>query len=370
MLDRRHFVYRKILVPLNVIIIIAYLSVCLLPFINTSEYWFMAIPGIIFPLLLVLLLLLMIVWGILKSKWVWICMIVAACGIQQILSVFSFHLPHDFLSDRQPNALRIVQWNVMGWDQSDERFKIENGAHTLRPVMMDAVQDQDADILCFDEFYESNKDTSFSKSNITTITSMGFPYHFFSPTKNYKNDSTSGVIIFSKYPMIDSGQFDLDRSRRGDHLVYMDIKVQDNIFRVFATHLIPINFSEWDEDQQGPDPSGYKTILSKLIRGYQFRYYQAELVQQKIDESPYPAILCGDFNDIPNSSTYFKMRGDLQDTFLKKGYWTGRTTRKSFLFISPRIDYIFADKKFKVKQFQTFHIPYSDHYPVITDLQY
>lgn len=304
-----------------------------------------------------------------KSKWLWVCLGILVCGIQQIVSVFSFHLPHDFISVRQPNTLRIVQWNVMGWDQNSEKFNIENGGHALRPEMMSTVQDQDADVLCFDEFYES-KDTSFAKSNIATIDAMGFHYHFFSPTKSYKNDSTSGVIIFSKYPMIGYGEFDLDRSRRGDHLAYMDIKVKDNIFRIFATHLIAINFSQWDEDQQGPDPGGYKRIVSNLIRGYQYRYYQAVLVQQKIAESPYPAILCGDFNDIPNSSTYFKMKGNLQDPFLVKGFWTGRTTRRSFLLISPRIDYILADKKFKVKQFETLHIPYSDHYPVVADLQY
>ncbi|HEV2831490.1 MAG TPA: endonuclease/exonuclease/phosphatase family protein, partial [Hanamia sp.] len=98
------------------------------------------------------------------------------------------------------------------------------------------------------------------------------------------------------------------------------------------------------------------------------RYQQAELVSQKIKESPYPSLICGDFNDVPNSSTYFKIKDNYQDAFLKKGSFIGRT----FRFISPtlRIDYILADKRFKVKQFQTIHVPYSDHYPVETDLQY
>ncbi|HJY22159.1 MAG TPA: hypothetical protein VJ279_04700, partial [Hanamia sp.] len=73
-------------------------------------------------------------------------------------------------------------------------------------------------------------------------------------------------------------------------------------------------------------------------------------------------------NDVPNSSTYFKIKDNYQDAFLKKGSFLGRT----FRFISPtlRIDYILADKRFKVNQFQTIHVPYSDHYPVETDLQY
>jgi endonuclease/exonuclease/phosphatase family metal-dependent hydrolase len=58
----------------------------------------------------------------------------------------------------------------------------------------------------------------------------------------------------------------------------------------------------------------------------------------------------------------------LQDTFLKKGSFLGRT----FRFISPtlRIDYILADKKFTVEQFQRIRVPYSEHYPVEADLTY
>ena len=111
-----------------------------------------------------------------------------------------------------------------------------------------------------------------------------------------------------------------------------------------------------------------RNIVSKLKKGYESRYKQAELVSEKIKESPYPSLICGDFNDVPNSSTYFKIKGNLQDAFLKKGALLGRT----FRFISPtlRIDYILADKKFKVTQYQRIKVPYSDHYPVEADLQY
>jgi endonuclease/exonuclease/phosphatase family metal-dependent hydrolase len=111
-----------------------------------------------------------------------------------------------------------------------------------------------------------------------------------------------------------------------------------------------------------------RTIVSKLKKGYEHRYEQAQLVKQKIEESPYPAIITGDFNDVPNSNTYFTIRGKLQDAFLEKGSFIGRT----FRYISPtlRIDYIFADKSFKVNQFRVIHVRYSDHYPLETDLQW
>ena len=371
-------VYRKILIFINICFIISYLFVCLVPFVNTGVNWFIALPGIIFPLLLFVLLAFIILWAILKSKFAWACVISVILGFQQIAAVFSFHLPSDFSVQKQPNTLRVMQWNVMGFDQTNEKYNIENGGHSLRPFMMDIINEQNADVLCFEEFFESN-DMAISKSNITEITKMGFPYHYFAPVENEHSEDRSGIIIFSKNPIIDSAKFDLNSNRKGEHLIYADIKVKDETFRIFATHLIPIKFGQWDEQRSMKEQlygnagsESYKAIFSKLLRGYEFRYYQALLVGQKIAESPYPAVICGDFNDIPNSSTYFNVKENLQDPFLKKGFWTGRTTRKSFGIISPtlRIDYILCSRIFKVNQFQIMSVPYSDHYPVETDLQW
>lgn len=374
MLGKTRSLFRTILIFINLGIIIAYLSVCLVPFINTGENWYFAFPGLVFPLIFFALLCFIIFWAVLKSGWFWISIVVMLLGIQQIVTVFSFHSPKEFSFDKQPNTLRVLQWNVSSLDENNKKNKEENGEHSFRPLMMDLVQAQDADILCFEEFFES-KDTSYFKPNISTITKMGYPYHYFVPTESYENDYESGIIIFSKYTMIDSAKFNFNRNGLGEHLIYTDIKVNEKFFRIFATHLESVHFDESDYQslsslKRARDP-GFgesRTIASKLKKGYEFRYQQAELVQQKIAESPYPAIICGDFNDVPNSSTYFKIKGNMQDAFLKKGYWIGRT----FRFISPtlRIDYILAGKQFKVNQYQTIHVPYSDHYPVETDLQY
>ena len=343
-----------------------------MPFVNTGENWFAAVPGIIFPILFFVLLAFIILWIILKSKFLWVCVIAAILGFQQIAAVFSFHFPSEFSSAKQPNTLRVMQWNVMEFDQPDEENMIENGFHSLRPQMMDVIQDQNADVLCLEEFYESN-DTAISHSNISLISAMGFPYHYFVALEKDNISYKTGIAIFSRYPITDTARFDFNRNKRGQHLIYTDIKVKDKTFRIFATHLIAINFADWDNQREENDESAsYSRLFKKLLRGYSFRYHQSLFVGRKIAESPYPAVICGDFNDIPNSSTYFNIKGNLQDPFLKKGFWTGRTTRKNFGIISPtlRIDYILASKKFKVSQFQIIHVPYSDHYPIKTDLQY
>src|SRR5690242_21772971 len=92
----RQPVYQKILIFFNICINLAYLFVCLVPFVNTASNWLFAVPGIVFPLLLFTLLLFTIVWIIFKSKFVWVNIITIILGTQQILAVFSFHFSQRF----------------------------------------------------------------------------------------------------------------------------------------------------------------------------------------------------------------------------------------------------------------------------------
>jgi len=108
-------------------------------------------------------------------------------------------------------------------------------------------------------------------------------------------------------------------------------------------------------------------IVAKLKRGIVIRSIQADIIEEVRNNSPYPVLFTGDLNDVPNSYTYFKVRGELRDAFLEKGYGLGRTFRG----LSPtlRIDYIFSDSRFSVAQFKREKKNYSDHYMLVADLQ-
>jgi endonuclease/exonuclease/phosphatase family metal-dependent hydrolase len=85
-----------------------------------------------------------------------------------------------------------------------------------------------------------------------------------------------------------------------------------------------------------------------------------------MSNSPHPFIFCADLNDIPNSYSYATVRAGMQDAFLEKGSGIGRT----FLGLSPtlRIDYVFADDRFEVRQFTRRKERYSDHFMLVADL--
>ena len=111
-----------------------------------------------------------------------------------------------------------------------------------------------------------------------------------------------------------------------------------------------------------------RNIFSKLKRGVVRRSLQADMLKEKIAESPHPYILTGDFNDVPNSYTYFTVKNkNLQDAFLQTGLGVGRT----YSYIAPtlRIDYIFTTVDFHIRQFNRIIKNYSDHYMLVTDVQ-
>jgi endonuclease/exonuclease/phosphatase family metal-dependent hydrolase len=121
------------------------------------------------------------------------------------------------------------------------------------------------------------------------------------------------------------------------------------------------------KDKQTVAIQSSKGIFGKVRRALRQRKEQALLIKEVVSNDPYPSVLTGDFNDVPNSFAYATIKGDLyQDVFLKKGFGVGRT----FNTISPtlRIDYILASKNFEVRQFNRIAKDLSDHYMLVTDL--
>jgi endonuclease/exonuclease/phosphatase family metal-dependent hydrolase len=96
---------------------------------------------------------------------------------------------------------------------------------------------------------------------------------------------------------------------------------------------------------------------------------QAEIIKKHKADCLYPTIICGDLNNSPFSFVYRSVKGDLNDAFEEAG--SGFGTTYSFKYYPARIDYIFVDKKFEVKQFNSFpHFKNSDHFPIVTRLDF
>jgi endonuclease/exonuclease/phosphatase family metal-dependent hydrolase len=365
---------RRIFIIANIIVVFLFLLACTNPFLHPNTWWFISLLGLIFPLLLLLVILFLIFW-LFSSKryWAMLSLIVLIIGWQNIHAFFAFNILSSFNDQKADSSLRVITWNVRRFDEFTTR---KPGDHRIK--MLDFLKEQNGDVLCMQEFFESHNPKEFA-SNIPFIQKqLNYPYYFFSyDYRRYDDMYESGVIIFSKYPIIDSVQLHYktnDNIKATESLIGVDLNVNGKTIRVFTTHLQSVLFSNKEfrdleiiKNVQDSTIEASKSIVKKLKRAYSFRGGQADIVREQLDKSPFPAIICGDFNDVPNSYTYFHIRGNFQDAFIKKGFGVGR----SYVHISPtlRIDYILADKKFTVLQCKKFNLPYSDHHPVIADFQ-
>ncbi len=357
---------RLFIIIIHILIVFVFLLVALVPFLDAGRFWFIAFLGLSYPFLLLAVLLCLVICLLLRSKWALLPLLALIISFQQISALFAFRLPADFQELKEEESIRLLSWNVSQWSENKNSMynKSEN---SFRNIMLDHVQLQDADVLCFQEFFQCNS-SRFYPDNIEPIKKMGYPYYYFSPYHNiYNGTFQTGLMIFSRYPILDTAFFPPPDQSNAEGFSFADIDFKGSKIRIFNVHFESprINRSTYVEPGK-LDPS--TNIFKKIKRGNVLRASQSNLLASLVNNTAHPVIISGDLNDIPNSYTYFKVKGNrLQDAFIKKGSGIGRT----FRFISPtlRIDYILADKKFDVLQFDKPELLYSDHYPLVTDLQ-
>lgn len=360
---RRFFIYT------NIAVVIFFLLACLAPSLNPGKWWFISFLGLAFPFLLVAVIAFAVGWLILlKPRLAIISGVALLLSYKSIAVFFAFNNPPSFKIKKDPGTLRVVSWNVARFI---ELKRNTNKGSQTRLKMFELIKQQEADVLCLQEFHTSIDSAYYN--NIKAIQELGYPYFYFSFDTDGDNHYYSS-IIFSRNPIVDSGMIRYPRPSLPDALIHADIKLGADTVRIYTTHLQSLQLGKVDYDRIGKIKSGEdsmvensRNILSKIKRGFTNRSLQADVVEEVLGDSPHPVLFCADLNDVPNSYTYATVRGNMQDAFLKKGFGIGRT----FSALSPtlRIDYIFADKNFKIRQFNRIVKRYSDHYMIVADVE-
>lgn len=372
MASRLPGIVKKIFIYANIIVAAFFLLACFgTPYLNPTQWWYISLLSLAFPFLLLFMILFLLFWLFVKIRFAVFSAIILVIGFRSISVFFAFHISHSFHSEKDPQAIRIVTWNVARFI---ELRKNNNQGSQTRLKMMEQLREQNADILCLQEFQTSVNNPEYYNNIEYIRKQLNYPYFYF-----YYNDDGSmtyySSIIFSRYPIIDSGLVQYPLPTLPDVLLHADIRVNEDTIRVFTTHLQSLQFKKSDYEkissiERIEKDSLFiktKTIGSKLKRGIVYRSIQARIVRDELKKGSHPTLLCGDMNDIPNSYTYATVRGNMQDAFLKKSWGVGRT----FTGLSPtlRIDYIFADKNFRILQFDRLAKSLSDHYMLVADVE-
>lgn len=153
---------------------------------------------------------------------------------------------------------------------------------------------------------------------------------------------------------------------------YADIDVKGKVIRVVNVYLQPFQLEKsMVKPTQDVDVNKQKAkrLIFRLVPTFKDHQEQVKMIRKAIDNSPYPVILAGDFNSVPNSWEYYHLAEGLKDAFLEVGNCSA-TSFHDYKF-PIRIDYIFVSDKIKPVSYKVDRsVKISDHYPVIATFDY
>lgn len=218
-----------------------------------------------------------------------------------------------------PNSqeLKLISWN-------SDNFQLS--LDTLHKAAT-FINSQDPDILCLQERPHTNLVAYDSiKKN--------FPTLLYKAT-NGREDDNLNIAIFSKYPLqnIKTWYF----TKTYNKMIQADICKDKDTIRLYNVHLQTTGHGE------------------NLIYNCKQRYKQSNLLKAEVKKSPYPVIICGDFNDIPISYTILNLYSVLTDQSIAL---TGSYQGLGGIF---KIDYVLTSKDWKKKSYHLFKNTWSDH---------
>jgi endonuclease/exonuclease/phosphatase family metal-dependent hydrolase len=324
----------------------------LAPFVPPDIFWPLSFVGLSYKYLVVLNLIFLIIWALQRSKKIALPLITLLAGTTYFTNTFQL-IPG---SVSGKSDFGVLSYNVHGF-----RSDLRNGK-SASPKITGYLKSSGAEVICLQE---------------ATMVKMGrlSPQGIKEALPEIKyfqlasGDKNCDLVTFSKYPMINKGEVIFP----GPNIlvIFADIKISNReILRVYNCHLQsysidPDDYSSIDSIGTGPGSRHIdeaKKISYKLRAGFKSRAKQARILADHIRRSPYPVIVCGDFNDTPVSYAYRKVRGELMDAFVAKGWGTSDTYNGDLP--SFRIDYILFDQKLGALNYKRDRVSFSDHFPI------
>lgn len=336
-------------------------------YVSPAKVWWLALFGLGYGTFLLLNLAFVLVWLWRRSRKFLVSLFLILVGIGNAFSIVE---PGWFTTQPPDNTRYVTPIKFMSFNV--RLFDLYNWFHNqeTRNNIFQFLREESPDIVCFQEFYTSESAKQRFRNRDTLVRVLGTPYSHVEYTISLRGTDHWGIATYSKYPIVGQKAVRF-RSKSGNIFIYTDIKVGDDTLRVYNAHLESIRFHKEDyrfienlgKDEVDQDElAGGLNILRRLRLAFRKRASQVETIHSHIQTSPYPVVLCGDFNDTPVSYTVNILSDDLKDAFRESGKGFGKTYSGSFP--SFRIDYIFHDKTLKSFGYKTHHSQLSDHFPI------
>ena len=328
---------KNILYAINCLFAVALIFSYISPFIDPNITWFFSFFGLGFPFLLIANLLFILIWLLIYPRYAIMSCLLLVMGYSAITKTVGLN------SQKKDKGLSVMTYNI--GNSRFELWKKKNTSAINR--FRKFILDNNPDIICIQERH----------SKLLPQYEKIFEGYSLYP------DSQLGTAIYSKYPIINQGNIPFNTSFH--NATWADIKVGNKTIRIYCTHLssnqvpnLTDNVREiWDET---------KFILEKYNHHAIKRVHQLRLLLAHAKTSPYPVVICGDFNDVPQSYIYAVVAKEYKDAFCESG--TGLVQTLKGNFIGLRIDYTFTSDVLEILSHKVIETDISDHYPVMTTL--
>jgi len=346
---------KHILLIFNIIVSVALFGSYFSQYVPPDKWWTPSLLGLIYPYLLFVNLIFVVIWLLIKTNyalWSFICIILGWGMLVRFIQISG--------KESEVTDIRLVSYNVRNFTGQGK-----NSSRELANVIKSFLKQDEPDIICLQEV----------RLRTNQVFNLEETKKEFSRIRHYQYASagrTLGSVTMTRFPIVNMEEIRFENS--GNIAICTDIICKKERIRIFNVHLQSYKI---DPDQydiiETPIISEKKDIkeLRELGRKYkkamEKRAVQARVIREKIKESPYPVIVCGDFNDTPSSYAYRTTKGWLRDGFVRSGKGIGLT----YIGKMPsfRIDYILHSRSFKSYNFRIHRIPYSDHLPISCGLK-
>ena len=347
---------RFLMLIVAALLALSYLSIV----INPAKLWPVSLSGIFYvPLMTVNLLLLL--WAFKRRSKSFVIPLLA------LIPSFFFIGRYVQLGGADADGaaadsevVKILSWNVGRFDFHDIDAGISGTAQCADSVFS-FICAQDPDIICLQEFSISNsrKVKEYLKQKLK---GYNVEYYLFPD-----GDRSFGNLTLSRLPVEGKGRIRFEES--ANLAIYTDHLCGERRFRVYNCHFESYNISLTGlvKALAIRDSTMVAQTGTKVKRSITRRPKQVDQVFNDIETCPLDAFVCGDFNDNPMSYTYYRMTRDRKDAFVEAGKGFGATY--SLLWPMLRIDYILYPEAGRALSHQIPRLPYSDHYPVITEIE-
>ena len=338
-------------------------------YISPYRFVFASYLGLFFPFILVGNIALFIVWLLFK-QWKKILLHLVVFGICGG-AIYTYCPLHKKTEKIPEGAIKILTYNVMRFNDLKK-----NDPGNPPNLILQFILENDADIVCIQEFGSSKSNPNFLMDNEIMDALSKYP-HYYLNSLHYPNTSEIyGLAIFSRFPIISTQTISYESIVNGSFVSELDINgkkvtlINNHLESNKLTAEERTNYYQMTREIGTEALDAFTQMMTtRLTPAFRARADQAHIISKIIEENENPYIIvCGDFNDTPISYARYKIKGNLRDAFVDTGSGLGITYNKHrFLF---RIDYILHSKNIKSYNCTVGKLKSSDHYPLWCYLQF